>query len=144
MRLSHLLIILFFTVPLLEIYLLIQVGSVVGAIPTVFLVVFTAVLGGLLIRVQGISTLTRLQQTMQRGEIPALEMFEGAVLIFAGAMLLTPGFFTDTLGFLALITPLRRRLILRTLRRFPPKTGSANSTDPANRTLEAEYWREDD
>jgi len=144
MRISHILIFLFFAVPLLEIYLLIQVGSAVGALTTVFLVVFTAVLGGLLMRVQGMATFTSLQQTMQRGEIPALQMFEGAVLLLSGALLLTPGFFTDILGFMGLITPLRRYVILRTLRKFPPTQGSANSSDPGNHTLEAEYWREED
>ncbi|MDX2504967.1 MAG: FxsA family protein [Gammaproteobacteria bacterium] len=109
-------ILLFFIViPLLEIYLLIEVGGVVGAFPTVIAVVFTAVLGVTLIRIQGFSTIQKAQMSMRQGIVPATEMFEGIMLLFAAICLLIPGFFTDALGFLLLIPPLRmflaRRLI---------------------------------
>jgi len=99
---------LFFIVPLVEIYLLIQVGSVIGAFPTIFAVVFTAVLGVWLLRIQGFSTLRRVQQTAAMGGVPAVELLEGAMLLVAGALLLTPGFFTDAIGFLCLIPSFRR------------------------------------
>ena len=88
----QLLFLLFIIVPLTEIYLLIQVGGVIGALPTVLLVVFTAVLGAWLLRMQGVSTLRRVQSAMQHGQIPAIEMVEGMVLVVSGALLLTPGF----------------------------------------------------
>jgi UPF0716 protein FxsA len=86
-------ILLVLGLPTLELYLLIEIGSDIGAIPTIFLVVFTAVLGGLLMRQQGVSTLMRVRQAMDRGEVPALEMLEGAVLLLGGLLLLIPGFF---------------------------------------------------
>jgi UPF0716 protein FxsA len=113
---------LFFLVPLVEIYLLIEVGSIIGAFPTIFAVVFTAVLGAWLLRIQGFSTLRRVQQTAAQGGIPAIELLEGAMLLVAGALLLTPGFFTDAIGFLCLVPPLRRVMALwffQRIFRFP-------------------------
>ncbi len=101
-------LLLFIGIPLLEIYLLIEVGGIIGAFPTVIMVVFTAVLGVSMIRVQGFSTLQKAQMAMNKGELPATEMFEGVMLLFAAICLLMPGFFTDTIGFLLLIPPLRR------------------------------------
>jgi len=95
MRPFQILFLLFLLIPLLEIYLLIKVGGIIGALPTVFIVVFTAVLGAWLLRIQGLSTLMRVRSTLAQGGIPAVEMLEGAVLLVAGALLLTPGFFTD-------------------------------------------------
>jgi UPF0716 protein FxsA len=102
---------IFLVVPIAEIYLLIQVGQVIGAGWTVLLVVMTAVVGVWLLRIQGLSTLMRAQRKMQSGELPAREMLEGLGLVIAGALLLTPGFFTDTLGFFLLFPPSRIWLI---------------------------------
>ncbi len=110
------LIILFIAIPIIEIYLLIKVGSVIGAIPTILIIIGTAVLGAYLLRAQGISTLNRVQNSLQRGEIPALEMMEGLVLLICGALLLTPGFFTDLLGFLALIPVIRQAFVVWALK----------------------------
>jgi len=106
---------LFIGIPLLEIYLLIEVGDVIGAFPTIIAVVFTAVLGVSLIRIQGFSTLQKAQMSMDQGRLPATEMFEGMLLLFAAICLLIPGFFTDTVGFLLLIPPLRVLLATRLL-----------------------------
>lgn len=143
-------LVLFLLVPLFEIYLLIKVGGIIGAIPTVFMVVFTAVLGALLLRHQGIYTLGKVQGALAKGELPTLAMLEGVVLIISGALLLTPGFFTDTIGFLGLIPALRQRLILMvmerglvsTLRKGPGAHGTGTGQGP--RTLEGDYRREDD
>ncbi|VAX14559.1 FxsA protein [hydrothermal vent metagenome] len=110
MPLFRILFLLFLSIPVIEIYLLIRVGEVIGAIPTIFMVVFTAVLGVTLLRWQGLVTLTEVQAAMARGELPAMALLEGALLLIAGALLLTPGFFTDTIGFVLLIPPLRRSL----------------------------------
>ena len=118
MRPVPVLLLAFFTIPLIEIYLLIKVGGWIGPLPTVFMVVFTAVLGALLLRQQGFATLQRVQISMARGQIPAMELLEAVLLTLGGALLLTPGFFTDALGFICLIPRLRRWLIKAVLDRY--------------------------
>ena len=113
---------IFVLVPIIEIYLLIQVGQVIGAGWTIFLVVLTAVLGVWLLRIQGLSTLTRAQRKLQQNELPAREILEGIGLVVAGAMLLTPGFFTDTLGFILLFPPTRIWLVGRIAARMVVST----------------------
>jgi UPF0716 protein FxsA len=141
---------LFILIPLLEIYLLIEVGSIIGGLNTVLLIVFTAVLGAFLLRVQGFSTMHRVQATLARGEIPALEVLSGMVLLVSGALLLTPGFFTDAVGFLGLVPPLRSKLILYLLRHhiIVPGQGGNHKGGPKDqsgpRVIEGEYHREDD
>ena len=100
----------FLIVPFIEIYVLLQVGSLIGALPTILMVVFTAVLGAWLLRRQGFETWRRFQSNLQQGQIPAYEMIEGPIILVGGALLLTPGFFTDFLGFACLIPSLRRRI----------------------------------
>ena len=102
---------LFLVVPIIEIFLLIQVGSVIGAWWTILCVVGTAVIGAYLLRQQGMSTLARFQKNMSNGVVPAKEMLEGVALLVGGALLMTPGFFTDTIGFLCLI-PFSRLIIV--------------------------------
>jgi UPF0716 protein FxsA len=140
-------ILLILGLPTLELYLLIEIGSEIGAFPAIFLVLFTAVLGGYLMRRQGISTLMRVRQSMDRGEVPALEMLEGAVLLLGGLLLLIPGFFTDAVGFLCLVPGLRRLLLLNFLRRAQLHGEVVQSSDrPASgpRVIEGEFHREND
>ncbi|MBB3046919.1 UPF0716 protein FxsA [Litorivivens lipolytica] len=110
------LFLLFVGVPILEMWLLIEVGSRIGALPTIALVALTAFIGVNLLRQQGFSTLTRAQTRLNAGEVPATEILEGLFLAVGGALLLTPGFFTDTVGFCCLIGPIRRRIIDRMLK----------------------------
>ena len=140
------LLIAFLVVPLAEIYLLIEVGSVVGAVATTGLVVLTAVVGAALMRVQGLATLFRARSAMAKGEVPALELMEGAVILVAGALLLTPGFITDAAGFICLVPTLRRRLILAiaTLRPAGPPRNRPGHRGHGRSTLEGEYRRLDD
>lgn len=91
-------------------YLLIEVGGYIGTLPTIAAVMITAVIGVALLRRQGLATLTRGMGRLQRGELPAREMVEGLLLAVAGALLLTPGFVTDAVGFV-LLTPITRGLI---------------------------------
>lgn len=141
---------LFLLVPLAEIYFLIVVGGWIGALPTVLLVVATAVAGAALARYQGFATLLRLQATLARGEAPALEMLEGVLLLIGALLLLTPGFFTDLAGFVCLIPFTRRWLALRGLQRMivPPSAPGSGPIDPGSasgpRTLEGEFHRDDD
>lgn len=109
------LLFLFLLIPLIEIYFLIQVGEVIGAGWTVFLVVATAAIGAGLLRMQGLNTLQRAQLTMAQGQLPAVAMFEGVALLLSGALLLTPGFFTDTLGFILLVPAIRQAMIKKVL-----------------------------
>ncbi len=101
---------LFIATPLIEIYFLIEVGSVIGALPTIIVCIVTAVLGTSMLRVQGMSTLNRARQQLDQQIIPEEELVGGVFLLLAGLFLLTPGFLTDALGFLLLIPPLRRTL----------------------------------
>ena len=110
MKAMQILFLFFLVIPFVEIYVLLQVGSLIGAFPTVFLVVFTAALGAWLLRRQGFATWQRFQTNLAQGTIPAYEMIEGPILLVGGALLLTPGFFTDALGFACLIPALRRKI----------------------------------
>lgn len=140
------LLLLFFAVPLVEIYVLLEVGSVIGALPTIALVVLTALVGAGLIRAQGLATLRRVQQELEQGELPAIGIIEAALLLVAGALLLTPGFVTDTLGFLILIPPLRRRAIQVFLERRleAVQNTAARGTGTRGGAIEGEFRREDD
>ncbi len=103
---------LFIIIPLVELYVIIAVGEEIGALWTVILVLLTAVIGVNMLRIQGMSTLIRAQRNMAQGAIPAMEMAEGIALAVAGVLLITPGFITDSIGFLLLI-PASRRVIIR-------------------------------
>ncbi len=142
------LFLLFLLVPLVEIYFLIKVGNLIGAISTIALVVFTALLGAMLLRFQGWVTLQRTRTTMARGELPALEMLEGVLLLFAGALLLTPGFVTDAIGFAFLVPPLRQAVIRWFIKRSDIRyQGFGDFSTPRrshHHTIEGEYHRDDD
>lgn len=139
-----LLVLLILLVPLVDIYVLIKVGSIIGALLTVFWVVFTAVLGVGLVRMQGFATLARLRATVMQGGIPAMELMEGVVLMLAGGLLLLPGFITDAVGLVLFISPLRRALIAWAVRRFFTPGGGPAPRDSGPRTIEGEFHREDD
>jgi len=139
--------VLFLIIPIIEVYLLIQVGSVIGAGWTILLVILTAVVGVNLLRQQGLSTLMRANQAMSQGQIPALEMMEGLLLAVGGALLITPGFFTDVIGFLCLL-PFSRQLIIKSLllnSSIQTTYKAHTNAEPASdkHTIEGEYRRED-
>lgn len=145
MRPFSILLAIFLVVPLVEIYLLIKIGGIIGAPWTIFLVVFTALLGAFLVRSQGFSTLRRIQANLDAGELPAMELLEGVFLLVAGALLLTPGFFTDAVGFACLTPPLRRALIRYAVGRgLIRASGDAGRRQPnRGQTLEGDYRRVD-
>jgi len=97
--------------PIIEIFVLIQVGSAIGALATIGIVIFTAVLGTWMLRSQGLSTLNKARSRLSGGEIPAFQLMEGLALAVGGALLLTPGFVTDAIGFACLLPPTRRLLV---------------------------------
>lgn len=143
-----LLLLLFVGIPLVELYFLIEVGSEIGAMPTILLTIFTALLGGFLVRLQGFSTALRVRAGMERGEVPAVEMLEGVVLLVSGILLLLPGFFTDLFGFLCLVPPIRRAMIVGILKRagalHPAPPPGERPRPEGQRTIEGEFQREDD
>ncbi len=104
-------LILLLIIPLIELYFLIQVGGMIGALPTVLLTIFTAVAGLFLMRSQGLATLQHAQQQMASGESPEASMFEGVFIFLGGLMLFFPGLISDTIGLLLLIPPVRHFLV---------------------------------
>lgn len=109
------LFLLFVAIPLIEIALFIQVGGAIGLWPTLLIVVLTAILGTTLLRRQGVMALNNLQSRISAFQDPSEPLAHGAMILFAGALLLTPGFFTDALG-LALMVPKVRSLAFERLR----------------------------
>jgi len=109
---------LFIVMPIVEMTILIKVGTVIGALNTIGLVLLTAVIGAALLRQQGLATLLRANQRLNSGELPAKEVAEGLILAVGGALLLTPGFVTDTIGFLCLIPGSRHWLAAQALKRM--------------------------
>jgi UPF0716 protein FxsA len=101
------LILLLIVVPLVELYVIIQVGQAIGVVPTILLLLVDSILGSLLLRSQGRAAWTRFNRALAENRMPAKEVFDGALIIFGGALLLTPGFVTDIFGMLLLIPPTR-------------------------------------
>ncbi len=119
---------LFTLLPLAELYILIKIGTSLGALTTVLIVIGTGVIGASLARTQGFYVWRRIQLEMNSGRFPADDMLDGLLIFFAGAVLLTPGIITDALGFLILIPPTRagiRAWVKRKLRRMG-ETGSVS------------------
>ncbi len=110
------LFLVFIAVPLVEMLLLFEVAEEIGGMTTLGLVVLTAVIGVQILKQQGFSTLLRANERLESGQLPAQEIVEGMMLAGAGALLLTPGFITDTLGFILLTGPLRRPLAQRVIK----------------------------
>ncbi len=105
------LLLLFITVPLMELYVLIEVGRGIGGFFTVLLCLFTAAIGGLLIRLQGVLTILDAQRRLAKGEIPAMHIFHGLLLVVSGLLLFLPGLITDFVGFLLLVPSVREVII---------------------------------
>ena len=125
---------LFIVVPLAEIVVLVEVGSFVGVAGTLGLVVMTALAGALMVRQQGLASVRQIHTALSRGELPARAFYHAGFLLLAGALLLTPGFLTDTLGFLCLMPPVREQLgqwlIRHWLEAVTTGQGSAGIQDP--------------
>lgn len=111
-----LLILIFIVVPIAELYVIIKVGDLIGAPLTIALLVADSILGSWLLKSQGRTVWRRFQETMQAGRVPHREVFDGVLVIFGGAFLITPGFLTDIVGVLLLLPPTRavfRRFLIR-------------------------------
>ena len=115
-----LLLLAFLVVPIVELAVIVQVAGSMGVLPTLALLVLISVAGAWLVKREGLGIWRRLQATLARGELPTDNVVDGLCILFAGALLLTPGFVTDGLGFLLLIPPSRavvRAVLLRRFRR---------------------------
>lgn len=121
------LFLLFTCVPLVELYLLLQIGSVIGALNTILLVISTGVLGAFLAQREGIRTLQTIRSLLAQGEMPGEPLLDALLILVAGFVLITPGILTDLLGFL-LLWPGSRAHVRRRLRGFMEKKFSAANT----------------
>ncbi|MEO3414704.1 FxsA family protein [Roseovarius sp. CAU 1744] len=123
----------FLAVPLIEIALFIQVGSAIGLWPTLGVVVLTAVLGTWLVRTQGMMAIGNLRRSFSELDDPTEPLAHGAMILLAGALLLTPGFFTDAVGFALLMPPVRRAAFEYLRKRVHVHRFEMGSRGPANR-----------
>jgi UPF0716 protein FxsA len=121
---------LLIVVPVVELWAILQVADEIGALNTVALLIVISALGAWLLKQQGMATWARLRQTLARGQVPTKEVTDGALILFGGALLLTPGFLTDAVGLILLFPPSRaavkglfRRLLGRWAQRRFPSTG---------------------
>jgi UPF0716 protein FxsA len=119
------LFLLFTIIPVIELTLLIKIGSFIGALNTVAIVIFTAVVGAYLVKLEGLGVMYRIQKNMQEGIFPGDELINGMMILVAGALLLTPGFVTDVIGFLMVI-PFSRNYIKLISRRYIEKKMSSD------------------
>jgi len=116
------LLLLFTVVPLIELFLLVKLGTMIGIGATVLIVICTGILGAWLARWQGLGVLRRLTEDLNKGRLPADALIDGLLILIAGAVLLTPGLITDALGFLLLV-PQGRAFVRRLIRaRFEKRT----------------------
>jgi len=122
------LFILFVVVPILELMVIIQVGQSVGAWNTVILLVVDSLVGAWLVKHQGIGLLKKSQDRLRNGELPSDEIFSGVTVLFAGALMLTPGFLTDLLGLLLLVPPIRALVLMIVRRKFRSRIGTSFTT----------------
>ncbi len=144
MHLSHLLLLVFIGIPLLEIYLLIQVGGWIGVIPTILLIIITAIAGSYLLHYQGISTLRNIQIAFSQNQLPAQELLEGLILLIGGILLVTPGFFTDLLGLSGILPWTRRYWVLLLLKQLNRWLSLHIYESRKNQTIEGKYRHEED
>ncbi|MDG0969329.1 MAG: FxsA family protein [Porticoccaceae bacterium] len=150
-------LLMFILMPIAEMWLLITVGTYIGALATITLVLLTALVGVALLREQGIATLWRGREKLQEGQLPTTEIAEGIILAVSGALLLTPGFVTDTIGFTGLI-PFTRvaiaRLIMSKIQLIGAnkaqfqgawnQTNTASGHDKNGNTFDGEAWERKD
>jgi UPF0716 protein FxsA len=111
------LFLIFVTVPLVELALLIKIGTYIGTFSTILIVILTAALGAFMAKLEGIGVMYRIQENLSQGVFPADELISGLMILVAGVLLLTPGFITDVLGFL-MVFPSSREPIKGLLKRY--------------------------
>ena len=113
-----LLVFIFIVVPIVELYVLIQIGQAIGVLPTIALLILDSILGAALMRQQGRAAWLRFNRALLEGRVPGREVIDGVLVIFGGALLLTPGFLSDLLGLFLLLPPTRAVIRGLLVRRF--------------------------
>jgi UPF0716 protein FxsA len=136
-----LLIVLFIVVPIAELAVLIQVGQAIGVWWTIALLVADAILGSMLARSQGQAVWRRFNEALQAGRAPAREVMDGALVLFGGALLLTPGFLSDILGIVLLLPPTRALVRAILVRRFAGRMVASMTAGPGVRGPDARQPR---
>jgi UPF0716 protein FxsA len=127
------LVLVFIVVPILELFVLIQIGQAIGILPTIALLILDSVLGAMLMRSQGRTAWMRFNRALAEGRVPGREVIDGALVIFGGALLLTPGFLSDILGLILLLPP-TRALVRRVLvARFGARLVASATTGASSR-----------
>ena len=111
-----LLFLIFLVVPFIELFVLIRVGQVIGALPTIGLLILVSIVGAWLVKREGFATLARARERIEARQVPGREIVDGVLILFAGALLVTPGFVTDVLGVLLLLPPVRATMRATTVR----------------------------
>ena len=127
-------LLLFVIIPIAEVYAFLAVGDEIGIFQTLLLCVLTAIIGGILVKQQGLATLFNANKNLQGGKLPIQQIFDGFCLIISGALLLTPGFITDIVGFSLLFPPFRRflREKLANSNKFSVHMGQTSTQSPQN------------
>jgi UPF0716 protein FxsA len=136
------LILLFTVIPLIELYLLIQVGRYLGSFQTIMIVLITGIIGGLLARSQGLSVQRQIRVNLQNGIIPTDSIIDGCFILIAGALLITPGMITDIFGFVLMVPSFRGSLKKRLQEILKRKFESGRFQYYSN--SQSANWREDD
>ena len=134
----RILFLLLFVIPLIELYFLIQVGEEIGALPTVLLTIFTAVVGIALMRMQGLAIMQKAQLSMASGQPPTTEVMEGVFIFLGGIFLFFPGLLTDAIGFLFLMPFVRHFLIKQSVNGMQSR-GSFHQKTQHNEYYEGEW-----
>ena len=124
------LLLLFIIVPLMELALLIKLGSLIGVLDTILLIIFTGAAGAILVRAAGIQCLFTVRQQLQSGMFPADELCNGLLILIAGALLITPGLLTDIAGFALLVPPVRAVIKTRLRAYLEKKAATAQVVYP--------------
>ena len=133
---------IFILIPIIEISLFIEIGSIIGSLYTILLIFLTAIVGVFFVRQQGINTFQKLATQLQNLEAPVQTMFEGLVILISGILLITPGFFTDALGFLGLV-PVSRIIFIKLVASYMLyRYGNQNNQHDS--TIEGDYIEIDD
>lgn len=122
------LFLIFTIVPITELTILIKVGSYIGAVNTILIVILTAVIGAYMVKMEGIGVMSRIQKNMQEGIFPADELINGMMILVAGALLLTPGFFTDIIGFI-MVFPASRNYLKKIVKPYIKKRMAPNEIE---------------
>ncbi|MFP4313082.1 MAG: FxsA family protein [Alphaproteobacteria bacterium] len=144
-------LIIFILIPLLEITAFIHIGGAIGVMPTLLIALGTAILGGTIIKYQGFMTMESVKLALAEGKTPVADIFNGFCLVASGALLITPGFVTDTIGFLLLVPPLRdmlRGFLGKYFKMQPPPSQSPYGQNPyrddPGGIIEGDYERVDE